>query len=313
MEQVGLMSIGWDDLKIVLAIARNGSLSAAARALGTTQPTVSRRLEALERSLNAKLFDRDAGGLRLTALAQSLVGGLEQMDAGALAVQRQVAARDTGLSGQILVTSLDWLGDEVIAPMLARFGALHPGLVIELINDTKVFNLARREADLAFRFGSFSQENLVERRIGDIAYGLYAARSYLERHGHPEAADGFNGHFLVLLDRAAGEVPHEAWLPLLAHRARTVLRANGLRAHLAAIRSGAAMAVLPSFIAEADPTLLRVAVAHPMPVRAVRVGFHSDMRDTPRVRALVDFVVQEFSQLRARLNPQECTAGRSTC
>lgn len=297
------MTIDWDDLKVVLAIARNGTLSAAARTLGTTQPTVSRRLESLERRLDAKLFDRDAGGLRFTALGQSLVDGLEQMDAGALSVQRQVAARDTGLSGEILVTSLDWLGDEVIAPMLARFGALHSGLVIELVNDTKVFNLARREADLAFRFGSFAQENLVERRVGEVAYALYASKSYLERHGQPEATEGFSGHLLVLLDRAAGEVPHEAWLPALAHRARTVLHANGLRSHLAAVRSGAAMAVLPCFMAEGDSALRRVEVSHPMPVRAVRVGFHSDMRDTPRVRALVDFVVREFSQMEKLLNP----------
>jgi len=297
------MSIDWDDLKVALAIARHGTLSAAARALGTTQPTVSRRIDALERRLNAQLFDRDADGLRLTALGRSLSAGLEQMDAGALAVQRQIAARDTGLSGEILVTSLDWLGDEVIAPMLARFGALHPGVLIELINDTKVFNLARREADLAFRFGAFAQGNLIDRRVGDVAYALYASARYLERHGRPDAADGFDGHAIVLLDRAAGEVPHEAWLAALAQRAQVVLRANGLRTHLAAVREGTAMAVLPCLLAEREPALLRIDVAQPMPVRAVRLGFHSDMRDTPRIRALVDFVVAEFAQIAARLNP----------
>lgn len=297
------MTIDWDDLKVALAIARHGNLSAAARALGTTQPTVSRRLDSLERQLDAKLFDREAGGLRPSALGLSLLASLEQMDAGALSVERQVAARDTGLHGEILVTSLDWLGDEVIAPMLARFSALHPGLVIELVNDTKVFNLARREADLAFRFGSFEQENLVERRIGDVAYALYASSGYLEAHGQPDAADGFSGHHLVLLDRAAGEVPHEAWLPLLAHQARTLLHANGLRAHLAAVRSGSAMAVLPCYLAEGDSALQRIKLAQPMPVRAVRVGFHSDMRETPRIRALIDFMVEEFAGLKKRLNP----------
>ncbi|GAA0720030.1 LysR family transcriptional regulator [Dokdonella soli] len=298
------MTMDWNDLKVALAIVRHGTLSAAARSLGTTQPTTSRRLDGLERRLGAKLFDREAGGLRPTVLCQSLVDGLERMDAGALSVQRQVAARDTGLSGEILVTSLDWLGDEVIAPMLARFGAVHPGLVIELVNDTKVFNLARREADLAFRFGSFAQENLVERRIGEIAYALYASENYLERHGSPEATNGFSGHLLVLLDRAAGEVPHEAWLPVLAHRARTVLHANGLRAHLAAVRSGTAMAVLPCLLANREPSLRRVAVPHPGVVRAVRVGFHSDMRDTPRIRALVDFMVLEFASMEGQINPQ---------
>lgn len=298
------MSINWDDLKVALAIARHGTLSAAARALGTTQPTVSRRLDALEQRLQAKLFDRDAGGLRPTALARSLLDGLEQMDAGALSVQRQVAARDTGLSGEILVTSLDWLGDEVIAPMLARFGALHPGVLVELINGTQVFNLARREADLAFRFGGFAQENLVERRVGEVAYALYAAEAYLQQHGLPEIADGFDGHRLVYLDRAAGEVPHEAWLQPLAKHARTVLHVNGLRAHLAAARDGVAMAVLPCLLADREPQLRRVELPHQMPVRSVRVGFHSDMRETPRIRALIDYAVQEFELLQSRLNPK---------
>ena len=297
------MSINWDDLKIALAIARHGTLSAAARALGTTQPTVSRRLDALEQRLQAQLFDRDANGLRPTALARSLLDGLESMDAGAQSVERLVAARDTGLSGEILVTSLDWLGDEVIAPMLARYAARHPGVLVELINGPQVFNLARREADLAFRFGAFTQENLVERRVGEVAYALYAADAYLQRHGVPDAADGYAGHHLVYLDRAAGEVPHEAWLPGLAARAHTVLHVNGLRAHLAVAREGAAMAVLPCLLADREPLLRRLEVPHPMPVRSVRAGFHSDMRDTPRIRALIDHVVQEFELLRTKLNP----------
>jgi DNA-binding transcriptional LysR family regulator len=298
------MSINWDDLKVALSIVRHGTLSAAARALGTTQPTVSRRLDALERSLQAKLFDREAGGLRPTALVLALVGGLEQMDAGAFSIQRQVAARDTGLSGEILVTSLDWLGDEVIAPMLARFGAAHPGVQIELINGTRVFNLARGEADIAFRFGSFAQENLIERRVGEVAYALYASRDYLQQHGTPHVGDGFDGHRLVYLDRAAGEVPHEAWLPALARHARIVMRSNGLRAHMAAVRDGVAMAVLPCLLADREPRLHRVELPHPAPVRWVRVGFHSDMRDNPRIRALVDHVVGEFGLLGGRLNPK---------
>ena len=295
----------WDDLKIALAVARAGTLSAAARALGTTQPTVGRRLDALEQRLGAPLFDRHADGLRPTPLGQSLLQGLEQMDAGAQAVQRQVAARDTGLQGEILVTSLDWLGDEVLAPMLARFGALHPSLIVELVNDGKVFNLARREADLAFRFGGFEQENLVERRVGTVRYALYASQAYLDRHGAPDAADGLRGHRLVLLDRAAGEVPHEGWLPALAQGAHVALRANGLRAHLATVRDGEALAVLPCLLGDREPALRRLPLPRPPLVRAVRVGLHTDLRDNPRIRALLDFVVQQFARIDAQLNPPD--------
>ncbi|QPF73932.1 LysR family transcriptional regulator [Roseateles sp. DAIF2] len=294
----------WDDLRIALAVVRAGSLSAAARALGSTQPTVSRRLEALEQHLGARLFEREAGGLRLSALGRSLVADLERMDEGALALQQRIAARDTGLQGEIVVTSLDWLGDEVLAPLLAEFGQQHPGLQIELCNDTKVFNLARREADLAFRFGAFEQENLIERRVGEVAYALYASTDYLHRRGRPDPAHGFAGQALVLLDRAAGAVPHEEWLLALAPRAQIALRCNGLRGHLAAVRAGAALAVLPRLLGDREPGLQRLALdGVAMPVRAVRVGLHAGMRDTPRIRALLDFAVAGFEALRPQLNP----------
>lgn len=297
-------AMNWDDLKIALAVARGGTLSAAARKLGTTQPTVGRRLDALERRLGAPLFERQADGLKPTPLGQSLLLGLAQMEAGAHAVQRQVAARDTGLNGEILVTSLDWLGDEVLAPMLARFGALHPGLAIELVNEGRIFNLARREADLAFRFGAFEQENLVERRVGSVRYALYASQAYLREQGSPELGNGLRGHRIVLLDRGAGAVAHESWLPAIAHSAQVVLRANGLRAHMAAVREGAALAVLPCLLGDREQTLRRLALPELPLVRTVRVGLHADLRDNPRIRALLDFVVREFARIEDRLNPQ---------
>ena len=166
-----------------------------------------------------------------------------------------------------------------------------------------MFNLARREADLAFRFGAFTQENLVDRPVGDIAYALYASADYLERHGRPDPADGFEGHQLVLLDRAAGEVPHETGLRGLAHRARTVLHGNGLRTHLSVVREGIAMAMLPCLLGDREPALRRLPLPGTTPVRAVRVGYHADMRDTPRLRALIDFIVREFQTQAERLNP----------
>ena len=105
----------WDDLKIVLAVARHGSLNSAARALKTTQPTLSRRINGLERRIGVRLFERTAGGLAATALCSALLGSLNEMEQGAEAVQRRIAARDTGLQGPITVTSIAWFGDEVLA------------------------------------------------------------------------------------------------------------------------------------------------------------------------------------------------------
>src|SRR5262245_10099463 len=126
------VALDWDDLKIVHAITRHGSLNAAARTLSTTQPTVSRRLDALEQRIGAKLFERAASGLSPTALCAGLFESLNHMEEGALAVERRIAARDTGLQGPITVTSLAWFGDNILAPLLARFSGRHKAWIIDL-------------------------------------------------------------------------------------------------------------------------------------------------------------------------------------
>lgn len=293
----------WDDLRLALAVARHGTLSAAARALRTTQPTISRRLAALERAVGVRLFERTATGLSPTPLCRSLLDGLEAMDQGALSIERRIAARDTALQGRVAVTSIDWLGDYVVAPMLARFGALHASIDLELVNEGRVFNLARGEADLAFRFGPFAQENLVERKVADVRFGLYASVEYLARHGPPDFAQGCAGHAVVTLHRDGGNAPDVDWLRRLAPAARVVLRANGISAHLAAVESGEALAVLPRVVAGGRAALQRLETPVPEPVRAMRLGVHAELRKAPRVRALIDFAVQDLAQRAGVLNP----------
>jgi DNA-binding transcriptional LysR family regulator len=220
--------LDWDDLKIALAIARRGSLNGAARALGTTQPTVSRRLDGLERRIGAKLFERAASGLSPTALCIALVESLNHMEEGALAVERRIAGRDTGLQGPITVTSLAWFGDDVLAPLLARFSARHKLVTIDLINDPRRFNLSRREADIA------------------------------------------------------------------------------------TAEAGEAIAVLPRVLADRRSLLLRLEPPLPEPSNTVKLGVHADMRDTPRIRALIDFLVAELKARSGELNPGgTCSALRS--
>jgi DNA-binding transcriptional LysR family regulator len=295
--------LDWDDLKIAHAIARHGSLNAAARVLGTTQPTVSRRLDALERRIGAKLFERAASGLSPTALCAGLVESLNHMEEGALAVERRIAARDTGLEGPITVTSLAWFGDDVLAPLLARFSARHKLVTIDLINDPRRFNLSRRDADIALRIGSFHQEYLVERRVGDVSYGLYASADYLNRHGQPNFAKGCAGHRVTSLVESPDKVVHIEWLKAIAPRAHPILRTNGIQSHVATAEAGEAMAVLPRVLADRRSMLMRVKPPLPEPFNTVKLGVHADMRDTPRIRALIDFLVAELRARSRELNP----------
>jgi len=299
--------LDWDDLKITLAIARHGSLNAAARALGTTQPTVGRRLDRLERRIGARLFERGPGGLSPTPLCSSMTEALAEMEAGAQGVERRIAARDPALRGPLTVTSLAWLGDIVIAPLLAKFSAHHALVRVTLINDRRRFNLSRREADLALRIGSFDQENLIQRKVADVAYGLYVSRDYLNRHGPPDFGRGCAGHFVTSLIETSVKVRHIEWMKAIAPRARQVLHSDGLHSHLAVAEAGEAMAVLPRIVGDRRPTLLRLETPRPEPCQSVTMGVHADMRDAPRLRALIDFLVTELKSRARDFNPEAAT------
>lgn len=293
----------WDDLKIAHAVARHGSLSAAARALGSTQPTVSRRLNALERRLGVKLFERETGGLTPGPLLTTLLEPLDEMDELAGAVERRIAARDTGLKGTITLTSLAWFGDDVLAPLLAQFCIRHPDVIIDLINDPRRFNLSRREADVAVRVGNFDQGDLVERKVADVSYGLYASETYVRRHGQPDfARKGADQHVVALNPSPIKVVPIE-WLKAMLPRAAIVLRTNGVQSHVAALEAGEAMAALPRVIGDRRPGLVRFATPIPEPSQPVKIGVHADLRDTPRIRSVIDFLVQELKLMAPELNP----------
>jgi DNA-binding transcriptional LysR family regulator len=293
----------WDDLKIAHAIARHGSLSAAARALGTTQPTVSRRLAALEKRIGSKLFEREAGGLVPSPLCATFIESLDLMDQHAQAVERRIAGRDTGLQGNITLTSLAWFGDDVLAPLLSRFAARHKLVTINLINDPRRFNLSRREADVAVRIGSFDQGDLVERKVADVSYGLYASLAYLQRHGQPDFARKCAGHMVASLIDSPVEVMHIQWLESIASRAHVTLRTNGLQSHIATVEAGQAMAVLPRVLGDRRPRLQRIEPPTPEPFQPVKIGVHADLRDTPRIRSLIDFLVRELKARANELHP----------
>lgn len=297
-------------MKVILAISRHGSLNAAARELGTTQPTISRRLDRFERRIDVRLFERTATGLSPTSLCTALVESLTLMEEGAQSVERRISARDTGLQGNIAVTSLAWFGDDVVAPLLARFAAHHKLVTIDLINDPRRFNLSRREADIALRIGSFDQQNLVERKVADVSYGLYASAHYLNRYGQPNFDKGCAGHIVTSLVKSPIEVVPIEWLKRIAPRARHALKTNGMQAHVATAEAGEAMAVLPRVLADRRTALSRLEPPLPEPYQPVKLGVHADMRHTPRIRTLIDFLVLELQARSAELHPGEAVRSR---
>lgn len=290
------MAIGpdWDDLRVLLAVARQGSLNGAARALGLTQPTVSRRVAAIEERLGLQLFDRGTYGLVPTAVCAGLVEGLERMDGEAQGVLRRLAAAGDALEGTVTVTSIDWLGASYVAPLLARFGAQHPALTLRLVNDERNFNLAAREADLSIAFRRVEQENLVQRRLATVPYSLFVGPGYIERYGFPDLAQGGCGHHIVLIEPRDDVYLHDAWVRTTLPDAHVALRTHDMHTVVAATLRGEAIGHLPRPLGETFAPLRRLSATAPDPALELRLGFHADMRENVRVRALVDFLAQEL-------------------
>ncbi|WP_207479301.1 LysR family transcriptional regulator [Arenibaculum pallidiluteum] len=279
--------IDWDDVRSFLAVARHGSLSAGARALGVSQPTMGRRLAELESRLGTRLFDRLPSGHVPTAAGRAVLESAERMEAEALAIERGNAGRDVGVAGFVRATSPDWIGRMFLAPLIAEFCRVQRRVTVELVTDPRAYSLARREADIAFRLVPFEQQEVVQRKLLDIAYALYAAPSYLDRHGVPDFAKGAPGHALVLLNEGLAAAADTVWLTALAREATIAFRCNDRGAMATAAEAGAGLAVLPTVLAEGARGLVRVP-SPPAPGRTLYLGVHADCRDLPRVRALVE-------------------------
>ncbi len=279
--------LDWDDLKVFLAVARAQSLGGAARVLGQTQPTMGRRLRALEERLGVALFQRGSAGFVLSDEGAAVLAHAERMEEEALAFQRTLAGQQQQLEGLLRVSSSDWFGLNVLAPIFARFQEAHPHVCIELITEQRLLSLARREADLVFRIRPFDEADVVQRRICTVHYALYGARQL----ARPVASDG-SGTPLVTMDTAFASMPDVRWLQRLLPRAHVAMRSNNRGVQTALCMAGRGWAVLPTQLGDTAPGLVKADLGEAPPPREVWVGYHPDLRRLLRLRKLLEFTAQ---------------------
>lgn len=285
----------WGLYRSFLAVLEHGSLSAAARALALTQPTLARHVESLEAALGVALFVRSQQGLSPTAAALALRPYAEQLAATAAAMLRAASGHDGPadgpVSGTVRVTASAIIGAEVLPAVIAALQERHPGLAVELVASNAVGNLLRRDADIAVRNVEPAQDALVVRRLGTVTVGLHAHRRYLDRAGRPRRLDDLHAHSVIGFDRETPEIRS------LRRRSEALDRIAGLRfalrtdsevAQLNAIRAGVGIGICQVALARRSAGLERVlagAFALPLPVF---LAMHEDLRATPRCRAAFD-------------------------
>jgi DNA-binding transcriptional LysR family regulator len=294
--------VSWDDWRFFLVLSRHRTLSAAALELRVAQPTVGRRIAALERRLGATLFSRSSGGLTLTSSGARAVAFAQRMEQDALGAERQLAGRDEGVKGTVRITAAEWLVTAVLSPLVGPLVAQNPLLRLELAADTRHVNLARREADIAIRPRRFEQAGIVQRAVGRLAFGLYAAHGYLKLRGAPTHGDG-RGHALIGMSDDTGDAAR-SWLEGALPNATQPLRTNGRDAMLALARAGVGMACLARVVGDTLPELARVPLSPEAPTPTLWLGTHRDARETPRVRVVAAHLTERLRALAPQLCPQ---------
>lgn len=276
-------------------VMRQGSLSAAARTLGLTQPTLGRHVAALEAGLGTALFTRSPQGLAPTAAALELLPRVEEMHAAAEAAARAVSGGPSGETGVVRITASEIIGGVVLPPILAAFRARHPGVVIELVLTNRNEDLLRRDADIAVRMVRPAQSALVARRIGLVGIGLYAHRRYAETYALPATLEDLASHPVIGFDRDDTVLRSVSQGPLIT-RETFAFRTDSDLAQLAALRAGVGIGGCQTGIAAEDPDLVPVL---PDAIRfelEMWLAMHEDLKAVVRVRLMFEHLVAALGQ-----------------
>ena len=286
-----MRSPSWDDLQYLLEALRHGSLSAGARALGVDHATIGRRIRRLEKVLGRAVIDRQRAGLVLTPFGEAALAEAERMRDAAATVARLAEARPK-LAGPVRITTTGMFATTYLTPVLAQFRKQQPLIDIELIVDERSLSLARREADIALRLARPKDSGLVTRKVATLGYGFYATPAYLKRAKK-------NGFDFVGFEVNPPDIPEVAWLRQAAGDRPVAFRSNSRMALIEAVRAGLGISILPHYAAKGLTHVTLAGVPEKM-TRELWLLVHRDLKDAPRFRAVIDFLVEQTARDRGR-------------
>ncbi|WP_028534332.1 LysR family transcriptional regulator [Paludibacterium yongneupense] len=284
--------IDWTYYRTFLAVADEGSLSGAARALGITQPTVGRHVAALEHALGLALFTRSHAGLMPTEAAIGLQVQAREMASSAAAMERLASGQGLGVRGVVRVTASEVIGVEVLPPIIAALREHYPDLKVELAVSNRIQNVLHREADIAVRMVRPQQEQLLARHVGGIEIGLHATAGYIARHGKPERYEDLPGYALIGFDQSNDFIRSASQSQPLFRREHFALRADSDLAQLALLRAGAGFGACQVRLAQRDAALVRVLPSEFSLMLDTWVAMHEDLRNSPRCRVTFDALAE---------------------
>lgn len=289
----------WNDLRFLLAVAREGSTLAAARQLGVNQSTVQRRLADLEARLGERLVERLAAGYRLTDLGQAVLARAEAVETAVDAFAQAVHDQGRGARGVVRLTCPEPIAFRLTkSGIIERFQATHPGLTVEFVLSDSYVDLTRGEADVALRSGDTDDAVLVGRKIAASLWAVYASRDYVARHGAPASDAEMAAHPLIGFEEGMAKHRAVIWLHAVAPGGTYAARSTSVLGLISAAKAGVGVAALPMSLGDAEPDLVRVFGPVDALTRDWRILAHPDQRQTARVEAFFRFILSETVALR---------------
>ena len=275
----------WEWYRSFVCVLQTGSLSAAGRTMGMTQPTVGRHIDSLEAALQLKLFTRSFDGFAPTDAALELKPYAVALASAAAALRRVASSQGDGVRGTVRLTASEVVGVEVLPPILERLRHRHPGLVIELSLSNALSDLLHSDADVAVRMVRPTQDALVAKRVGGIELGFHAHKRYLAEHGAPRRMADLRSHTVIGFDTETAFIRQwQARYPAFT-RAALALRTDSDLANLAALRAGYGIGICHVALGKRDPSLVRVLRKEFAPVLDTWIAMHADLRDSARCAA----------------------------
>jgi DNA-binding transcriptional LysR family regulator len=278
----------WDDQRFVLALARNGSIRAAAKSLSVNHTTVSRRIEALEKQLSARLFERTSSGYVLTASGKVIRDAAENMEGLVLSSHRRIEGADAELSGEVYISIPD-IFDEWVCDQLASFLIQHPKINIHLTVETAIVDLANREADIALRFTQTPPLDMVGRKVWQLEVAVYASTDY-----PIDPAKSLANYPWVRWTPAYSQSPVEQWTEDACAGAPSVTRVSTYKSLSRMIENGAGIGCLSPWLAKDNPKLKRISPVIEAASMDVWLLIHPDLRGVKRIGALKELLIGIF-------------------
>jgi DNA-binding transcriptional LysR family regulator len=292
-----ITSLDWSLVQAFLAVADSGSLSAAARILGTSQPTLGRQIKAIEAQLNAELFHRQARGFALTQTGAELVAPARAMRDAVQKIALTAAGRQARLDGTVRITASMATSVMHLPPIIARIRKLEPEIAIELVPSDATHNLLYREADIAVRMYRPTQLALVTQHLGEVELGVFAAKSYIAERGMPTSLADLTQHDFVGYDTNTDIIDGFAELGIEVTRDLFKTRVDDNIAYWELVRAGCGVGFAQADIGRKDPLISEIKIGIELPTLPIWLTAHEAMRQTPRIRRVWDLLAEGLRPL----------------